>query len=282
MKILIIGCHGMLGQDMVATAKEAGHEVHCVDHPAIDITKPESVRRHVEATGPEAVINCAAYTAVDLCETNRETAFAVNADGAGSIAREADRIGAKLVHISTDYVFDGKGSRPYVEDDPTGPVTVYGQSKLEGEKLVFANSREAFVFRIAWLYGKNGNNFVKTIRAIGQKNGVDKKPLKVVDDQWGTPTWTVEVCRQVLKLITTGHFGMYHATNEGQCTWFDFAKKIIDSAHIPCEVVPCTTKEFPRPAPRPAYSVLENRNLKRLGLNVMQDWEKAFFESLNV
>lgn len=282
MKILIIGCNGMLGQDMVVTAKEAGHKVFCIDHPEIDITKPESVHHHVETVRPEAIVNCAAYTAVDLCETNRDIAFAVNGAGAGNIARAASGIGAKLVHISTDYVFDGKGPRPYVEDDPTGPASVYGQSKLEGEMQVVKNCTQSYILRIAWLYGKNGNNFVKTIRSIGLKNAAEKKPLKVVNDQWGTPTWTVEVCRQVLKIIDTSHYGISHATNEGMCTWCDFAKTIIESANIPCEVVPCSTKEFPRPAPRPAYSVLENRNLKRLGLNVMQDWKEAFEEFLLV
>jgi len=280
MKLLIIGCNGMLGHDMVAEARKAGHVVFCVDHPEIDITKPESVKSHAETFRPEAIINCAAYTAVDLCETNRETAFAVNGAGAGNIARAASGIGAKLVHISTDYVFDGRAMKPYVEDDPTGPATVYGQSKLEGEKLVGNNCTRAFILRIAWLYGKNGNNFVKTIRSIAAKNVTDNKPLRVVNDQWGTPTWTVEVCRQILKLLETGHYGLYHATNEGMCTWFDFAKKIVASANIPCEVLPCTTKELPRPAPRPQYSVLENRNLKKLGLNIMQDWEKAFEEFL--
>jgi dTDP-4-dehydrorhamnose reductase len=282
MKLLIIGCNGMLGNDMVAEARKAGHVVFCIDHPEIDITIPDSVKSHAETLRPEAIVNCAAYTAVDQCETNRETAFAVNGAGAGNIARAASGIGAKLVHISTDYVFDGKAIKPYVEDDPTNPASVYGQSKLEGEKLVMKNCGQAYILRIAWLYGKNGNNFVKTIRSIGRKNAVEKKPLKVVNDQWGTPTWTKEVCRQILKLLETGHYGLYHATNEGRCTWFDFAKKIIASAGIPCEVLPCATKEFPRPAPRPAFSVLENRNLKRLGLNVMQDWEKAFEEFLRL
>ena len=280
MKLLIIGCKGMLGQDMVITAKKAGHDVSCIDYPEIDITKPESVRNVVEAEKPDTIINCAAYTAVDLCETNKETAFAVNGAGPGNIARCAEAIRAKCVHISTDYVFDGKATQPYVEDDPTGPMTVYGQSKLEGEKQVLANCSRAYILRIAWLYGKNGNNFVKAIRSLAEKNARAGKPSKVVNDQWGTPTWTVEVCGQTLKLLETGHYGLYHSTNEGMCTWFDFAKKIIASANIPCEVQPCTTKEFPRPAPRPAYSVLENRNLKKLGLNVMKGWETAFEEFL--
>ena len=278
MKLLIIGCNGMLGQDMALSASEAGHEIVGLDFPDIDITKQECVRKHVKDISPDAIINCAAFTAVDACETEKETAFAVNAVGAGTLAMCAEVSGAKFVHISTDYVFDGKITRPYTEDDPTGPASVYGQSKLEGENLVRKNCSRAYILRIAWLYGKNGNNFVKTIRSVAQKNSTANKPLRVVNDQWGTPTWTVDVCRQVMRLLSSDHYGLFHATNEGKCTWFDFAGKIVATAGILCPVEPCTTSDFPRPALRPAYSVLENRNLKRLGINVMQEWEEAFEE----
>ena len=280
MKLLIVGHNGMLGADMVLLARGAGHEVEGVDYPQIDITKLESIRAHIGRVKPAAVINCAAYTAVDACETDADAAFAVNATGAGLLARCAQERGAALVHYGTDYVFDGRGSRPYVETDPTGPASVYGKTKLEGEALVQKNCPRAAVLRIAWLYGLRGNNFVKTIRSVARKNAAAGKPLRVVNDQFGTPTYTVDVCRQTLRLLEAGAFGLFHSTSEGACTWFDFASAIVTAAGIPVRTEPCTTAEFPRPAPRPMYSVLENANLKRLGINVMPEWEEGFGEFL--
>jgi dTDP-4-dehydrorhamnose reductase len=276
MKLLIIGCNGMLGSDMAAAAKAAGHEVQGIDFPEIDITKPESVRKRVASANPGAIINCAAYTAVDACETNAETAFAVNAQGAENLARAAEERKCIMVHYSTDYVFNGTKAAPYVESDPASPATVYGKSKLQGEKLVQAACSRLFVLRIAWLYGKNGNNFVKTIRTLAQKNAAANLPLRVVHDQKGTPTYTIDVCRQSLSLVPTGHYGLYHATSEGSCTWFDFAREIVSAAQIPVHLLPCATAEFPRPAPRPENSILENAALKKLGLNIMPDWRDAF------
>ena len=280
MKILIVGHNGMLGSDMMAAARKGGHSVVGVDFPDIDITKIDSIRRRVETARPEAIVNCAAYTAVDACETNRDAAFAVNALGAGLLAQCAQEAESVFVHISTDYVFDGRKTSPYVESDPTNPATVYGKSKLEGELLVQKNCTRAFIFRIAWLYGAGGNNFVKTIRNIARKNAAANVPLKVVNDQFGTPTYTVDVCRQTLHMLATGHFGLYHSTSEGKCSWFDFASAIVRAAQIPVTLVPCTTAEFPRPAPRPMNSVLENERLKNLDMNVMPQWEEAFAEFL--
>jgi dTDP-4-dehydrorhamnose reductase len=280
MKLFVIGNDGMLGQDMVRIAREAGHEVFGATFPAIDITKPESVREQMETERPDAVINCAAYTAVDACETERETAFAVNATGAGIVAGCAEAIDIPVVHFSTDYVFDGKGTKPYVETDPTGPASVYGQSKLRGETLVQEKNTRAFILRIAWLYGTNGKNFVKTMRALGKKSVETGKPVRVVNDQFGSPTYTVDVCRQTLRLLSTSRYGLYHSTNRGVCTWFDFAKEIMAAAGIPCIVEPSTTVEFsrayPQSAPRPAWSVLENRNLNAIGMNGMRPWKQAF------
>jgi dTDP-4-dehydrorhamnose reductase len=278
MKLLIVGHNGMLGSDMMVAARNCGHEVAGADFPDIDITNIDTTRRAVQAAQPDAIVNCAAYTAVDACETNRETAFAVNAQGAGLLAQCAQEIGAVFVHYSTDYVFDGSKTAPYVESDPTSPASVYGKSKLEGELLVQKQCSKAFIFRIAWLYGIGGNNFVKTIRNIARKSATTNTPLKVVNDQFGTPTWTVAVCRQTLRMLATGHFGLYHATSEGKCSWFDFASAIVRAADIRCAVLPCTTAEFPRPAPRPMNSVLENERLKKLGMNVMPQWEEAFGE----
>jgi dTDP-4-dehydrorhamnose reductase len=276
MKLLIIGCNGMLGQDMLRAARSAGHSVSGIDFPDIDITKPESVRSCVTAARPHVIVNCAAWTAVDACETDCDRAFAVNATGAGLLARAAEGCGAIFVHFSTDYVFDGAKSTPYIESDPVNPVSVYGRSKLEGELLVQKNCTRSFIFRIAWLYGAGGANFVKTIRELAKKNADAHAFLRVVNDQIGSPTYTADVCRQTFGMLDTGHFGLYHSTSEGQCSWFDFATEIVRALHVKVELVPCSTAEFPRPAPRPRYSVLENSRLKKLGLNLMPHWKDGF------
>lgn len=274
--ILIIGSNGQLGSDMVMLSKQAGFNVSEIDFPQIDITDLSMTERCIIDFKPDYVINCAAYTAVDDCETHQETAFAVNALGAQNIALSAKKAGAVMIHISTDYVFDGNKTSPYLEQDQTAPLTAYGKSKLEGERLIAASCEKYQIFRIAWLYGINGNNFVKTIRNVAQKKMQQKQPLTVVNDQFGTPTYTREVCAQVLKMITQPYYGIFHCTNEGYCSWHDFALEIISAAGIDVELVPCTTEDFPRPAPRPHYSVLENANLKKLNMNIMKDWKEAF------
>ncbi len=274
--VLIIGSNGQLGTDMVMLSKQAGFNVSEIDFPQIDITDPLMTERCILDLKPDYVINCAAYTLVDDCETHQEKAFAVNAQGPLNIALSAKKSGAVMVQISTDYVFDGKKNSPYLEQDHTDPLTVYGKSKLEGERLVAANCEKYQIFRIAWLYGIYGNNFVKTIRNIAQKKMQQKQPLTVVNDQIGTPTYTREVCAQVIKMITQPYYGIFHCTNEGSCSWYDFALEIIKAAGINVELVPCTTDEFPRPAPRPHFSVLENANLKKLNMNIMKDWKEAF------
>ncbi len=276
MKILIVGHKGMLGDEMLSAARTAGHEVTGIDFPDIDITRPESVRACLREGRPDTVINCAAFTAVDACETEPRKAFAVNAEGAGNLALAAKEVRSIFVHYSTDYVFDGTARVPYVETDPTGPASVYGRSKLEGERLASMNNARSFIIRIAWLYGMTGNNFVKSIRNLAQKNEATGAHLRVVNDQIGSPTCTLDVCNQTLCLLETGHFGLYHATSEGQCSWYDFAREIVRAAGSPAVVDPCTTAELTRPAPRPAWSVLENAALKRLGLNRMPHWKDAF------
>ena len=276
MDILVVGHEGMLGQEMARAARDAGHRVTGVDLPDIDITKEESIQARIAATRPQAVINCAAFTAVDACETDNKRAFAVNARGAGLLAAAAEECGAAFVHFSTDYVFDGRKKSPYVESDPANPASVYGRSKREGELLVRKNCGRSFVLRIAWLYGTGGSNFVKTIRALANKNAAAGSPLRVVNDQTGSPTYTADVCRQTFGMLGTEHFGLYHCTSEGACSWYDFASEIVRAAAIPVTVLPCTTAEFPRPAPRPANSVLENSGLKKLGLNLMPHWKDGF------
>jgi dTDP-4-dehydrorhamnose reductase len=280
MKLLVIGCNGQLGTDMMRVASGGGFPADGIDFPAIDIAKPDSIEAAVARFRPDVIVNCAAHTAVDACETEVEKAFALNQGGVRNIAAAARRVGAAVAHISTDYVFDGSKKTAYVETDAPNPASVYGKSKLAGEMELAEACDRYWIFRIAWLYGTSGSNFVKTIRGVAQKRAAAREPLKVVNDQKGTPTYTAHVCRQVLSIVKTAHYGLFHCTNEGQCTWFEFARHIVRAYGIPVDVVPCTTAEFPRPALRPANSVLENERLKKLGLNIMPHWEQGFEEFL--
>ncbi|MCL2184106.1 MAG: dTDP-4-dehydrorhamnose reductase [Chitinispirillia bacterium] len=281
MRLLIIGSGGQLGRDFTEQAAMAGHGITAVDYPQIDIRDKSSVNTFIDDTKPEAIINCAAFTAVDDCESQRDKAFALNADACGILAEAAKRVSAVMAHFSTDYVFDGTGSAPYTEDSPTGPQSIYGKSKLAGEEAIVNTYDDIMIFRIAWLYGAHGNNFVKTIRKTASANAREGKPLKVVNDQFGTPTWTVSVCRQVLAMLDRSERGVFHSTSEGSCSWFDFAMEIVASAGINVDIRPCTTEEFPRPAPRPCYSVLENARLKAAGANIMPEWKDGFREFLS-
>ena len=281
MKLLIIGSNGQLGYDFVNMASAAGHTVIPVDYPQIDICSEQSVESAVAAARPDAIINCAAFTAVDDCETATDKAFALNAEACGYLAASAKKHSATLVHFSTDYVFDGRASQPYTEKCQTNPQSVYGKSKLRGEEIITGLYDNVMIFRIAWLYGAHGNNFVKTIRRIAYDRASEGKPLRVVNDQFGSPTWTVSVCRQVLAILNKPARGIFHCTSEGSCSWYDFARIITVAYGIYVDLEPCTTEEFPRPAPRPHYSVLENAHLKSIRANIMPDWYKGFREFLS-
>ncbi|MDR2694184.1 MAG: dTDP-4-dehydrorhamnose reductase [Chitinispirillales bacterium] len=283
MTLLIIGSSGQLGSDFVKTAERLGHSVIPIDYPLIDIRDRSSVESVIKDSTPDAVINCAAFTAVDDCETNREAAFALNADACGNLALAAKSAASLLVHISTDYVFDGAASSPYTEDCGANPRTVYGKSKLRGEEIIAElYGAGSMVFRIAWLYGAGGSNFVKTIRRAASSCRRENKPLRVVNDQFGTPTWTVSVCRQILSVIDRGERGVFHATCEGACTWFDFARVVAAACGIDAGILPCATEEYPSKTPRPRYSVLENARLKAMNANIMPEWREAFSEFLSV
>ena len=279
-KVLIIGSNGQLGTDMGKMFRDAAYETDEFDFPRIDISKRTSVDEIVGDCKPGFIINCAAFTAVDDCETNREQAFLINAQGAQNVAAAATRFSARIIHISTDYVFDGTKDGFYEESDAPNPQTVYGSSKLEGERLVASACGNHQIFRIAWLYGLHGKNFVFTIRAAAAGKAAAGERMMVVADQIGTPTSTKEVCRQVLHTLEHPATGVFHATCEGECSWYDFARVILASAQIPVDLHPCSTAEFPRPAARPNNSRLENRRLKELGIACMADWETAFREFL--
>ena len=277
MKILITGSKGQLGLELTKQLeKEKKYEIIATDRDELNIIDINSVNEFLLNNKPDVVINCAAHTAVDLCETDVENAYKINAIGPRNLAIVCEKIGAKLVQVSTDYVFDGNGARPYREDDTTCPNSIYGTSKLMGENFVREFCSRYFVVRTAWLYGE-GNNFVRTMLKLAETNS----ELNVVNDQFGSPTSTVDLAKAIIDLMNTEHYGVYHGTCEGQCSWYDFAKKIFEIKNIDIKVNPVTSEEFKRPAPRPSYSVLDNFMFKLVGLNSFRNWEKSLEEYLD-
>jgi dTDP-4-dehydrorhamnose reductase len=250
--LLITGAGGMLGQALVAEASARGHEHVALDHAGLDVTDAEAVTGAVAQAAPACVINCAAYTDVDGAESDPRGALAVNGAGAGNVARAAAAIGARLLHLSTDYVFDGRARRPYVESDPTGPASSYGASKLAGEREVVAAGAEHVIVRTSWLFGAGGRNFVDTMLGLG----AEREQLDVVSDQVGCPTWTGHLAPALLDLAERDVAGVMHVTGGGSCSWNRFAAEIFTLAGLDCEVVETTTAAAARPAPRPAFSVL--------------------------
>ncbi len=253
--ILVVGANGMLGHDLL---KLFGERARGIDLPDIDITDPLSVRKVLLTLRPQVVINAAAYTDVDGCETNQELAMQVNGEGVAFLAMVAADIGATLVQISSDYIFDGSKGSPYDEEDPPHPLSVYGESKLVGEMNVLA-APEHLVVRTQWLYGLHGKNFVETMLRLAKEKG----EVAVVDDQIGAPTWTMELCRAIKALLENGCRGTYHMASSGSCSWNEFARAIFAEAGQAVTVNKLTTAELGRPAPRPGYSTLECARLVR-------------------
>jgi dTDP-4-dehydrorhamnose reductase len=274
-KLSITGAAGQLGQALIQEATRQGWEVVPTDAHDLDITDPQVVQAELTRQRPEVVINAAAATRVDDLESDPDGALRVNAMGPRNLAVACRRLGVKLIHLSTDYVFDGTKPGPYVEWDATRPLSVYGRSKLLGEEWVRQQCTDHFIVRTAWLYGVPGPNFVSAILARGRQLAPDGE-LKVVRDQRGTPTSALALAPQLLALAATEAFGTYHATCQGETTWFEFAHTILATAGITVRITPCTTSEFPRPAPRPANSVLENRLLRVAGLDCMPAWQAAY------
>lgn len=252
--IVVVGAKGMLGRDMMALL---GDRARGVDIEDIDITSLESTERVLRALHPSVVINCAAYTDVDGCETNVETAMQVNGEGVAHLAMSTRMIGALLVHVSTDYVFDGSKGSPYLEDDAPHPMSIYGESKLAGEMNAAFNP-EHLIVRTQWLYGLHGKNFVETMLRLG----AEKDELTVVDDQIGSPTWTVDLAKGIMALVDKGCRGIYHVANSDYCSWNGFAKAIFAEAGLAVTVKPMTTEELNRPARRPLYSTLDCNKLQ--------------------
>lgn len=283
MKIMITGAKGQLGNELTGILSSGASEIGradsaydgcewvAVDVDELDITDTSAVLGFVAKERPQMIINCAAMTNVDACETNHAAAMKVNAIGARNLAMAAEEAEAVLLHVSTDYVFAGDGTVPYVEWDLCNPQSIYGKSKRLGEEYVLNLCSRSFVVRTAWLYGYEGGNFVKTILRVAREKGT----LQVVNDQRGNPTNAGDLAHHLLKLGLTEEYGIYHCTGEGECSWYDFACKIVEYAGIPCTVNPCTTEEFPRPARRPAYSSLRNLMLECTVGNEMRRWEDA-------
>ena len=264
---LVVGAAGMLGQDVLAAAADAGHQVTGVGRSDLDVTDAAATRDAV--AGYDVVVNCAAWTAVDDAETHEAEAFAVNATGAANLARAAAEAGGRLVHVSTDYVFDGGATEPYPEDAPVRPRSAYGRTKAAGEWAVRAEAPDAVVVRTAWLYGAGGRCFPKTIARVAR----ERDRLSVVDDQTGQPTWTADLADLIVRLVAARvPGGIYHGTSSGQVTWCGFAREVVAAAGLATPVDTTTSAAYQLPAPRPAYSVLGHDRLRAVGVEPIGDW----------
>lgn len=275
-RLMVTGCNGQLGHAVNRQyAGNTEYELVNTDVGELDITKIDQVMEYVRYVKPYAIINCAAYTAVEACEKEEDLAFRINAVGARNLSIAANETGAKLMHISTDYVFDGEGTRPYRETDPTGPQGAYGRTKLAGEELVKEFSDRHFILRTAWLYGE-GKNFVRTMLRLSETN--DK--VRVVRDQVGSPTSAAELAKAVAFLLPTENYGLFHATCEGDCSWAEFAQEIFRLAEKKTVVEGITSEEYGAAVKRPAYSILDNYMLRMTSDFTFADWHDAIREYL--
>jgi dTDP-4-dehydrorhamnose reductase len=279
-KILVIGAKGMLGRDLVETLRSSfpGDEITGWDVEEIDIQEERNTITRIGNLEPKVIINVAAYTDVDRCELNERKAFDINAEGVRHVALGAMTCGAKVITLSTDYVFDGKKGSPYLEEDPPNPLNVYGRSKWKGERYVQELAKEALILRTQWLYGKHGKNFVASILRQAREKAV----LHVVDDQMGSPTYTIDLARAISHLIERRARGIFHVANSDSCTWYQYARTILElSGTEGVKVVPISSKELASPAARPAYSVLDTSKLKReMGLS-LRPWADALKDYLS-
>jgi dTDP-4-dehydrorhamnose reductase len=266
----------MLGTDLMAAFGPA-HDLTGFDQKEMDITQPDQCRAGIEKLRPDVVVNAAAFTRVDDCETRQSEAFLVNGEGAGNLAQAASRAGSLFVHYSTDYIFDGFKPEAYLEQDAPNPQSIYGKSKLLGEILVRQNCPNHLIIRTSWLFGQNGVNFIRTIVGAARAGA----PLRVINDQRGSPTYSKDVAAHTLRMIEAGCRSTYHLTNSGCCTWFELATKVLQWAGLEkVPIAPISTLEYGRPAPRPANSVLENARLIAQGLPSMRPWQEAAREYL--
>jgi len=275
-KVLVTGVKGQLGYDVCKVLSQRGIEHIGVDLEDFDITDRVATERFIADYRPDAIIHCSAYTAVDRAEDDALRCMAVNADGTSNVADVASKIGAKIMYISTDYVFPGTGERAYEPDDPTGPLSVYGKSKLAGEAAVRSACDNHFIVRISWAFGKNGNNFVKTMLRLAKT----KTDLNVVCDQIGSPTYTYDLARLLCDMIVTDRYGTYHATGEGLCSWAEFAEAIMQLSNNTTKIHPIPTSEYPSRAVRPLNSRMSKDKLEANGFERLPHWKDALVRYL--
>lgn len=268
MQVLVTGANGMLGQDLCPILEDNGYDVIETDIENLDITDSESCVKFLSETKPEIVVHCAAYTNVDGAEKDIITAKRINVKGTENIAKACAKVGAILVYISTDYVFDGKKEEPYLPEDKPNPLNNYGLTKFEGEEVIKTYCEKYYIVRTSWLYGHYGKNFVETMIAKAKT----ESELNVVNDQIGCPTWTVELANGIVTLIEDEDFGVYHVCGGGKTSWYGFAKEIFEQENIKVSLKPCSTDAFPRPASRPKYSVMQNNNICRNWKTSLKDY----------
>lgn len=272
MKVLVTGIKGQLGHDVMKELEKRGHEAVGVDIEEMDITDAGQVNRVMQSAAPDAVIHCSAYTAVDRAEDERELCHKVNAEGTKYIAEACARQDCKLLYLSTDYIFSGGGERPWEPDDEAEPLNVYGQTKYEGEQEIIKRLGKYFIVRISWVFGINGNNFIKTMIRLGKERGA----VNVVDDQIGSPTYTADLAVLLVDMIESEEYGAYHASNEGICSWYEFAKEIFRAAGMgEVQVTPVSSDKFPAKAKRPSNSRMNKEKLVEKGFNKLPTWQDA-------
>lgn len=271
MKILVTGYTGQLGYDVVREGLNRGLDIIGIGSMDLDITNEQQVLQYVKEVHPDAIIHCAAYTAVDKAEDDKEKCWDVNVEGTRNLVNVSKQIGARFMYISTDYVFNGKGETPFFETDSIEPIGYYGLTKLEGEKIVQAILPESFIVRISWVFGLNGNNFVKTMLRLAET----KDELNVVADQIGSPTYTLDLSKLLIDMIQTPKFGIYHATNEDFCSWAEFAQEIFFQSGKKVKVNPIKTEEYPTRAARPKNSRLSKQKLIDNGFEPLRSWKSA-------
>jgi dTDP-4-dehydrorhamnose reductase len=271
MRVVVTGAAGQLGQDVLKELDLKNHQIFGTDRSKLDLSNEADVQAYILDVKPDVILHCAAYTNVDAAESDEETAYHVNGLATEYLAKAAKQIGAKILYVSTDYVFDGTASNPYEVDEPTKPLGAYGRTKLAGEQLLQKHLEQFFIVRTAWVFGINGNNFVKTMIRLGKERG----EIGVVHDQVGSPTYTVDLAEFMIELMETDKYGIYHATNSGVCSWYEFAVEIFKQAGMNVKVNPLTSDQFPRPAARPKYSVLSKKRIEEQGLTPLRDWKEA-------
>lgn len=279
-KILVIGSKGQLGNEFQELAKEYPFFLYIFyDVAQMDIANKELVEEEMEELKPDYLINCAAYTAVDKAETDSELAYAINGDAVGNLALACAANNVKFIHISTDYVFDGEATEPYKEDTQVNPSSVYGLSKLKGEQEALHNNKDAIIIRTAWVYSVYGNNFVKTMLRLMKT----KPEINVVADQFGSPTYAHDLAAAIMLIISSAKWipGIYHFTNDGNISWFDFASEIKRLSRFPCTINPITTEQYPTPAKRPKYSVLDKAKIQQTFAVKLKDWKESLQQCLS-